>query len=259
MRFSVILGVCIVLCGAMVAQASLISITNVWSTTHAGIQAGVIQSGDFSYSRDAVTSDNGSALDKISIYYTVAPTWTLGGTLSYLNEIEGTWTSSMGRVSAFTYYPGAVYNAVIDDTVSWEVFTTKTYKTVINTPYSASYANYPNYTSASVGTAVSATSNESTGYSSFTGLWYASQIAGSTAGLSAGTTSASLLAVLYIDRGADLIFNATTAWGGFYFNEQDKIGCGGFTTAAVPEPATLALAASGLIGLLCYAWRKRRN
>ena len=27
---------------------------------------------------------------------------------------------------------------------------------------------------------------------------------------------------------------------------------------AVPEPGTLALLASGLIGLLCYAWRKRK-
>jgi hypothetical protein len=27
---------------------------------------------------------------------------------------------------------------------------------------------------------------------------------------------------------------------------------------AVPEPGTLALLASGLIGLLCYAWKKRK-
>ncbi len=26
----------------------------------------------------------------------------------------------------------------------------------------------------------------------------------------------------------------------------------------VPEPGTLALLAAGLIGLLCYAWRKRK-
>jgi len=30
------------------------------------------------------------------------------------------------------------------------------------------------------------------------------------------------------------------------------------TTTGVPEPGTLALLAAGLIGLLCYAWRKRR-
>ncbi|MCG2685700.1 MAG: PEP-CTERM sorting domain-containing protein [Planctomycetales bacterium] len=26
----------------------------------------------------------------------------------------------------------------------------------------------------------------------------------------------------------------------------------------IPEPSTLALLAAGLLGLLCYAWRKRR-
>ena len=30
------------------------------------------------------------------------------------------------------------------------------------------------------------------------------------------------------------------------------------SAAAVPEPGTLALSATGLIGLLCYAWRKRK-
>ncbi len=31
-----------------------------------------------------------------------------------------------------------------------------------------------------------------------------------------------------------------------------------FTVVMVPEPSTLALLATGLIGLLCYAWRKRK-
>ena len=37
-------------------------------------------------------------------------------------------------------------------------------------------------------------------------------------------------------------------------NYNQHLGVG----AAVPEPSTLLLAAAGLAGLLCYAWRKRR-
>ena len=38
-----------------------------------------------------------------------------------------------------------------------------------------------------------------------------------------------------------------------YFNQHL-----GLTTAAVPEPSTLLLLAAGLVGLLAYAWRKRK-
>jgi hypothetical protein len=33
---------------------------------------------------------------------------------------------------------------------------------------------------------------------------------------------------------------------------------GGAGVSIVPEPGTLALLAAGLLGLLCYAWRKRK-
>ncbi|MCD4728661.1 MAG: PEP-CTERM sorting domain-containing protein [Pirellulales bacterium] len=31
-----------------------------------------------------------------------------------------------------------------------------------------------------------------------------------------------------------------------------------YVLAKIPEPGTLVLLATGLIGLLCYAWRKRK-
>jgi len=64
------------------------------------------------------------------------------------------------------------------------------------------------------------------------------------------------LATLYVTPGADVAFLA----------QNDGIDgivtpvgtrCAMFTTQ-VPEPGTVALLCSGLVGLLCYAWRKRK-
>lgn len=46
------------------------------------------------------------------------------------------------------------------------------------------------------------------------------------------------------------------SWGGGY---QSSAAFDNFTiTGVVPEPGTLVLVATGLLGLLCYAWRKRK-
>ncbi len=46
--------------------------------------------------------------------------------------------------------------------------------------------------------------------------------------------------------------------GSQYYVQLDANGGGVETVATTPEPATLVLLASGLVGLLAYAWRKRR-
>ena len=48
--------------------------------------------------------------------------------------------------------------------------------------------------------------------------------------------------------------------GGTPLNGGTRIEMHGITfdPYATPEPGTLVLLATGLIGLLCYAWRKRR-
>ncbi len=47
-------------------------------------------------------------------------------------------------------------------------------------------------------------------------------------------------------------------WCGFSLEAASQGVRNGSFDAVVPEPSTLALLATGLIGLLCYAWRKRK-
>ena len=54
----------------------------------------------------------------------------------------------------------------------------------------------------------------------------------------------------------DFVVQGTSLTATGFETHLDAVGSIVFTST--PEPSTLVLLASGLIGLLCYAWRKRR-
>ena len=51
----------------------------------------------------------------------------------------------------------------------------------------------------------------------------------------------------------DHLHLAITTPSSIYVGRVDE-----YRISQIPEPSTLALLATGLVGLLCYAWRKRR-
>ena len=58
------------------------------------------------------------------------------------------------------------------------------------------------------------------------------------------------------DYRASMFYIATARNGSGYQNAIDLVGL--YNPNVIPEPSTLALLAAGLIGLLAYAWRKRK-
>ena len=123
------------------------------------------------------------------------------------------------------------------------------------------------HTSVSSGTAlpvntwvhVAATKSASTGYSVYVnGVLAANSVAyltgdiGVTTGTYAIGAYGTWASALSLDGSLDEVRVYNTAL------TQSQIVAAAEATNNVPEPSTLVLLATGLIGLLCYAWRKRR-
>jgi hypothetical protein len=262
MRRSLILGLCIVLCGAMVAQADYLAS---WT----GADAPLV--GSVSYSVTSI----GSSIDAVKVYFS-APV-TISGTADACQFMEGTWTANQG------YWLGntAENQASTLDGVSVSKSGTSYHMTISNAAGTGnSYMNFDTAINQSYwelddnGNAGQMTywaggwvASYNGSYNPANGGWQEPDTRLSYNGGSLASTNGSgsldrtMLATFYVTDGTTLKFAGTPGWGGWGFSNSVNLH-GSVSVyahvAPLPEPSMMVLAASGLIGLLCYAWRKRR-
>jgi len=245
MRLSMILGVCIVLCGAMIAQADLVDITYgattysqaISYTRTANVTSGVDELQIYFASNGITTMDPGQLLQLFEgNFVTFAPLGAPGsGTLRTLEGVQS--QSTRGTANPDPEGDG-----------DWIDYTNRGYRNADLIPNFDSFVNFPTSNGALTPSSLWV---ETT--SSLAGSWYTSSN-----GTKLGNNG--LIAQLYVASNDGVTFTGTSGWGGWGFSGSGNLH-GNFTIPAVttPEPSILLLAASGLIGLLCYAWRKRRS
>lgn len=173
-------------------------------------------------------------LDKIT--FTVDGVSTAG---SEVAAMEGTWTALGSNASLYT-----------NDTEYWAYYT----YILPPAPLPGGPPDAPNsycgfYSIATAGVDWSRT-GEGTNYSDMlSGAWYTQD---NSNWIGVGET----MAVMYVTKGAGVSYNGEI--GVSLYNVGSETKAYEFSLAPVPEPSTFALLACGLIGLLAYAWRKRK-
>jgi hypothetical protein len=238
MRLSVILGICVVLCGAMVADASIIPGNN--------------DGYNLTFSANVTTFN--ASFDRVDLYMTGLLGPATAGT--GINIIEGTW-SMVG---------GGTYNLASDAAIAgysgdigpktWVDFTDSGLGAsglALLAPYGqvgpcsfigfASSANW-------LGTGRPTEAGEA--YPWFAANWNS----GGSSYIAPGVadTATTRFARFYVPTGTATHILFTGKIGFNYGGGTVESG----TLSFVPEPGTVALLISGVVGLAVYAWRKRK-
>ncbi len=218
MKHLLILAVVILSLGALTARAEMI--TDV---------SGEIGASKLSFTRSTFDA----SYDKIEIHLADNLTGT-----ALLQALEGTWTASSGD---------AIY--LSGTSSSWKGKSTNYFNEGQPPPQS-----YVNFETRNTGATWTRTGSDPD-YSTFFGGWYTSDNDFKLRSVDPDLFDdfgQTLLAIMYVSTDAGVGYSGD--WG----FDSNTVLDGGFTIPAVPEPSTLTLLATGLIGLLCYAWRKKK-